>query len=112
MQDYTTGLINDLVNLSGYTEGKDLFTFPYDWRKDIKEIANENLKGQIDYILTQTDAGKASGKVDVIAHSQGGLVVKRLLSDMPEYQTKVNKVVFVGVPNLGAPKAAQSIGLW
>jgi pimeloyl-ACP methyl ester carboxylesterase len=104
--NYTQRLIDDLVN-SGYTEGEDLFTFPYDWRKDITDIANQNLTGQIDYILNQTAAGQAVGKVDIIAHSQGGLVVKKLLYDKPEYKNVIDKLVFVGVPNLGAPKAAK-----
>lgn len=104
--NYTKKLREDLVS-SGYTEGVDLFTFPYDWREDIHKIATENLKGQIDYILNQTSAGQAVGKVDIIAHSQGGLVIKRLLKELPEYQSKVKKLVFVGVPNLGAPKAAK-----
>lgn len=60
--NYTKNLVSDFINDQGYTEGKDLFTFPYDWRKDIQEIANENLKGQIDYILTQTEAGIAAGR--------------------------------------------------
>ncbi|MEK7618222.1 MAG: hypothetical protein AAB410_03675, partial [Patescibacteria group bacterium] len=104
--DYTKKLREELVSLD-YIEGQNLFTFPYDWRKNLDEIAQINLKGQIDYILNQTASGISAGKVDVIAHSQGGLVVKRLLKHLPEYETKINKLVFVGVPNLGAPKAAK-----
>lgn len=106
--DYSKALSDDLVS-QGYEPGKTLFTFPYDWRKDLSEIATQNLSGQIDYILNQTSAGKTAGKVDVIAHSQGGLVVKSLLYLRPEYQSKVNKLVFVGTPNLGAPKAAKAL---
>ena len=106
--DYSKALLDDLTP-QGYESGKTLFTFPYDWRKDLSEIATQNLSGQIDYILDQTPAGKAAGKVDVIAHSQGGLVVKSLLYLRPEYQSKINKLVFVGTPNLGAPKAAKAL---
>lgn len=100
--NYTEKLINEL-EIKGYVEGVDLFTFPYDWRQDLGKIAHENLTGQIDYILNNSGAAK----VDIIAHSQGGLVVKKLLYDLPEYQNKIGKLVFVGVPNLGAPKAAK-----
>jgi hypothetical protein len=100
--DYTDGLIKELKE-KGYKEGQDLFTFPYDWRQDLGKIVHENLTGQIDYILNHTGASK----VDIVAHSQGGLVVKKLLYDLPEYRNKIDKLVFVGVPNLGAPKAAK-----
>ena len=104
--DYSKKLIDDFVSI-GYTEGSELFTFPYDWRRGLEETAQVNLKGQIDYILNQTALGKAAGKIDIIAHSQGGLVVKSLLQQLPQYQSKINKLVFVGVPNLGSPKAAK-----
>ena len=107
--DYSDGLINEMVS-QGYTEGKDLFTFPYDWRYGVSgkfadgtSVADQ-LKGQIDYIINQTDAGKATGKVDVVAHSTGGLVLKKYVIDHPT-DHHINKALFVGVPNLGAPKA-------
>lgn len=106
--NYTAQLIEDFKT-QNYEEGQTLFTFPYDWRKDLSEIASQNLTGQIDYILSQTAAGQAAGKVDIIAHSQGGLVVKSLLQQLPQYQTKINKLIFVGTPHLGAPKAAKAL---
>jgi hypothetical protein len=108
--DYTKSLIEEFKG-QGYTEGVDLFTFPYDWRygvtgKDVdgKEVNVEALKGQIDYIVNQTEAGIAAGKVDVVAHSTGGLVVKQYVW---EHKTDhhIGKAVMVGVPNQGAPKA-------
>jgi|GEM_PF-2684667 len=108
--DYTEKLTNHLKSL-GYTEDVDLFTFPYDWRRDLGYIAtseegsdaNQSLKEKIDQIIADTGAGK----IDIVAHSQGGLVTKKLLLDLPDYKNKINKVIFVGVPNLGAPKAAK-----
>ncbi len=107
--DYSDGLINELIS-QGYTEGKDLFTFPYDWRYGVSgkfadgtSVAGQ-LKGQIDYILTQTDAGKVAGKVDVVAHSMGGLVLKKYVQEYPS-DHHIGKAVFVGVPNLGSAKA-------
>ncbi len=114
LYDYTQGLITELIN-QGYTEGKDLFTFPYDWRYGVSgldsnghEINVEALKGQIDYIVNQTDAGKATGKVDIIAHSTGGLIVKRYVQEHP-IDHHIGKAVMVGVPNLGAPKAYKTL---
>ncbi len=108
--DYSEKLQSDLI-AAGYVQGLNLFTFPYDWRRDIQQVAeqddpqmlNPSLRQTIDNILASTGAQKIS----IIAHSQGGLVVKRLLMDVPQYQSKIDKLVFVGVPNLGAPKAAK-----
>jgi pimeloyl-ACP methyl ester carboxylesterase len=99
--DYTKGLIDLLTSQpSGYTEGKDLFTFPYDWRFGVSDDAVNQLKGQIDYITSTT----GSSVVDVIAHSTGGLIVKKYVMEHPT-DHHIGKAVFVGVPNLGAPKA-------
>ena len=48
--------------------------------------------------------------MDIVAHSMGGLLVKK---DVAEHLTDhhINKAVFVGVPNIGAPKAAQGATL-
>ncbi len=107
--DYTLGLLTTLT-AQGYTEGTDLFTFPYDWRygvsgKEPDGTTNiDHLKGQIEYILNQTEAGRNAGKVNVIAHSTGGLLVKKYVMDNPTSH-HIDKAVFVGVPNTGAPKA-------
>lgn len=105
--NYTEGLTNEFVS-RGYSTSTNAtsgaFTlFPYDWRKDITSIADNELRVQIDTLLTQT----GPSKIDIIAHSQGGLVIKKLLLDHPEYKNKIRKLIFVGTPQLGAPKAAK-----
>ncbi len=102
--DYAESFIQDLQSL-GYENNKNLILFPYDWRDDIAKNANIFLKQKIDDIL----ASSAFSKIDVVAHSQGGLLIKRLLFDRPDYQSKINKLVFVGTPNLGAPKSAKML---
>lgn len=109
LYDYTDGLINLLTSADfGYVEGQDLFTFPYDWRKGVSEETVNQLKGQIDYIINQTVAGQAAGRVDVVAHSTGGLVTKKYVIEHPA-DHHIGKAVFVGVPNLGAPKAYKAL---
>lgn len=107
--NYTKGLI-DLFTSQGYTEGTNsdanLFTFPYDWRYGVSgTFGNGNtnvdlLQQKIQDIMTQT----GSNKVDVIAHSTGGLLVKKYVMDHST-DNHIGKAVFVGVPNTGAPKA-------
>lgn len=100
--DYSKALITDLQN-QGYTLNKDLFLFPYDWRDEIAKNADTFLKQQIDNILASTTASS----LNVIAHSQGGLLIKRLLYDNSNYYPKINKLIFVGTPNLGAASSAK-----
>ncbi|MDE2312012.1 MAG: hypothetical protein KGJ93_02915 [Patescibacteria group bacterium] len=99
--DYTDGLISEFQN-QGYQENKDLFTFPYDWRYGASDNVTAQLKQKIQDILTQT----GSSKINVIAHSTGGLLVKKYVASNP-IDHYIDKAVFVGVPNLGAPKAVK-----
>ena len=105
--DYTNGLINEFKN-QGYIEGENLFTFPYDWRYGVtgeydNGKNNSDLLGEkINEILQQTGADK----VDVVAHSLGGLVVKQYVAEHAAGH-HIGKAVFVGVPNTGAPKAVK-----
>jgi Lecithin:cholesterol acyltransferase len=98
-QDYFESLITELKN-SGYIEGKDLFVFPYDWRLDIA-VSSNLLKHKINKIKEQT----GMGKVDIIAHSMGGLVAKKYIEDYG--QNSVDKFIDIATPHLGAPKAAK-----
>ena len=91
------GLIDSLKD-NGYVEGTDLFVFPYDWRKS--NIVNAILlKDKVEEILTQT----GGTKVDIVAHSMGGLVAKKYIAE--NSADKIGKLVFIGTPHLGAPKA-------
>ena len=96
----------DLVNNffdQGYVLGTTLFTIPYDWRLD--------LSGEVDRLTTAVQdaiSNSQSGKVNIIAHSMGGLLVKEYLNNLPD-TSFVNKLVIAGVPQLGAPKAFKAI---
>jgi len=99
--DVFNGLIDKLSNL-GYVEDIDLFVMPYDWRFDVKTNSNV-LKGRIDLVKNQT----GSSEVDIIAHSMGGLLTKQFILDNDA--SSINKLIFVGTPHLGAPKATKAL---
>jgi len=105
--NYTKGLIDEFRSQE-YIEGKNLFLFPYDWRYGVsgKYTNGKNnsdlLKEKIDEILQET----GSSEVDVVAHSMGGLIVKKYVMDNPT-NNNIGKAVFVGVPNTGAPEAVK-----
>jgi len=107
--DYTDGLIHQFIG-EDYIENQTLFTFPYDWRYGVTGVmltgeTNEDLLAQkIQDIMVQT----GSSKVDVVAHSMGGLIVKKYVMD---HQTDnyIRKAIFVGVPETGAPKSIKTL---
>ena len=87
---------------AGYAEGTDLFLFPYDWRLDVSVDA-ARLKAAISAVQLST----GSQQVDIIAHSLGGLVVKKYIAD--NGSTSLQNVAYIGTPHLGAPKAAKAL---
>ncbi|WP_188066319.1 lipase/acyltransferase domain-containing protein [Brevibacillus brevis] len=89
---------------AGYKKHRTLFALPYDWRYSSTKNA-KLLKEKIDAAL------KASGanQVHLVAHSMGGLLVKETLLSNVSYQRKVNRVVYMGTPFLGSPRAYQAL---
>jgi len=101
--DYTASLLEGFEN-QGYVLDTDLFLFPYDWRFGIAQNNIDALSQRIAGILAFTNAEK----VDVIAHSTGGLLVKKYVMDNP-LDHHISRAVFIGVPNTGAPKAIKAL---
>lgn len=75
----------------------DLFVYPYDWRQDNADSARQ-LKRYLELIRIFNPELE---KVDIIAHSNGGLVARRFILDNPGL---VEKCITIGTPWLGAPK--------
>jgi hypothetical protein len=101
------------------------FQFDYDWRRDLVESARR-LGDTIDEAarIAQQASGSADPpRVDVVAHSMGGLILHYYLrygtQDLPERgglpeltwegAAKVEHVVMVGTPNAGSVKALQQL---
>jgi len=101
----------DSLEINGYTVGKDLFVFPYDWRKSNVENA-VRLKYKIAEIKTIANWPK----VDLVAHSMGGLLARQYI-ESNDYQDDVDQLITLGTPNKGAPEiyplweAGKSIGV-
>ncbi|HMO79181.1 MAG TPA: alpha/beta fold hydrolase [Pyrinomonadaceae bacterium] len=80
-----------------------LFVFAYDWR-----LSNiENAQKLKDYIgcIQKFHPGT---KVDLVAHSMGGLLARRYIISNPQDHS-VRKMISIGSPFLGAPEALQVI---
>jgi len=92
----------------------------YDWRLSLPDIVNKGAKHRdriyydqatstpyIEQTLRELAHTSSTGKVTIVAHSNGGLVTKALLQKLGDVQTAelVDKIIFVGVPQSGAPQA-------
>jgi pimeloyl-ACP methyl ester carboxylesterase len=89
------------IEAAGYVRGYDFETVPLDWRRSADLNAQE-LLAKIDQVRARTGAPK----VNILAHSQGGLVTSAALSNPAlANQGKVDRVVTLGSPFLGAGKA-------
>ncbi len=97
-KDFYGDLIDAFVS-DGYVENKDLFVAPYDWRLNIDDAT-----GALDAKIRQAITASSDGKINIVAHSMGGVLIKQYLRDRPD-SSFLDKLVLVGVPQLGAPKA-------
>lgn len=107
---------------------EDWTAAPYDWRYSIDDILNrgsERIGGGTTFHevfgattspiilqeLRRLAATSRTGKVTIVAHSNGGLVAKALmlrLAELGEVEL-VDKVILIGSPQLGTPKAIASV---
>jgi pimeloyl-ACP methyl ester carboxylesterase len=104
----------DRLTLSGTI--REWRPFGYDWRRSIADVVNgpehkENSTESLIQTINDLANRSRTGKVTIIAHSNGGLVAKYLvkaLSDIGEGGL-IDSVISVAVPYLGTPQAIASI---
>ncbi len=102
------GPFHSFFENNGYIHGIDLFYFGWDWRAGAGEKDVNNNYVNVARLNTMVDAVRGSGKVNLVAHSQGGYVAWLYAK---AYPSKVDHVITVGTPFLGSAKSAASI-LW
>lgn len=91
--------------------------FPYDWRHDVFEIVEKGtLLEDGSYArptttLSSLAATSDTGKVTIVAHSNGGLLTKALMIQLEEegLADLVDQIIFIGVPQIGTPKSIGTI---
>ncbi len=121
-KDFYRKIIETLDKSGGYTEAtpgepvtddqKRFYIFVYDWRQD-----NVRSAARLDQFIQQIrrDHGNPDLKVDIVAHSMGGLITRYFLRygstdvlDDNEFPVNlhgrdiVRRVVLLGTPNLGS----------
>jgi len=124
-KDYYGAIIDTLEQVGGYelatpgtkqtSANRKYYLFVYDWREDNVQTARK-----LDTLIEQIrkDYGSQKMKVDIVAHSMGGLITRYYLRygsadvlndndfEVNGYGFKrVNKVILLGTPNLGSVSA-------
>ncbi|MBI2004886.1 hypothetical protein HYS79_01840 [Patescibacteria group bacterium] len=89
----------DTLRANGYVDGQTLFPFPYDW-----EQTNIDTAYQLGQKIQEIKTACGCGKVDVIAHSMGGLAAEYYIAG-DGYQHDIDQLVLLAVPQAGAPLA-------
>ena len=89
-------LIDYLANTANF----DVYTYDYDWRLDLETTA-EDLDKYIDNILEDPDVDQ----VNLVGHSLGGLLARQYVTSSASRALKVEQVISLGTPYLGAPKS-------
>jgi pimeloyl-ACP methyl ester carboxylesterase len=96
---------------------KDWTPFAYDWRYDVFEVVENGTKyldglvrNPVDEIIRLAD-DSPSEKVTIVAHSNGGLLAKAIMLELERrgQSELVDKIVFIGTPQLGTPKAIGTV---
>lgn len=81
--------------------GHPVYKCPYDWRNNNQYNAEHYLIPCIDKAKQETGASK----VNIVAHSMGGLVARAYVQNDALYQNDIARLAFVGTPNHGSPEA-------
>src|SRR5271155_1617066 len=127
--DYYGAVIDTLEKQGGYVRGqaghaadaatRRYYVFSYDWRQD-NVVTARKLDALIDQV--RRDYADPQLKVDIVAHSMGGLITRYYIqygvadvlngNDFPANFTGADKIrtaILLGTPNLGSVNALHSL---
>jgi pSer/pThr/pTyr-binding forkhead associated (FHA) protein/pimeloyl-ACP methyl ester carboxylesterase len=89
-----------LVGNLGYTRGKDLLEFGYDWRQDVRLSAQR--------LAEAIEGWQAQAPITIVAHSLGTLVTRYYVERLGGKRT-VERILLMGGPYHGTPKGLACI---
>ncbi len=114
--NFYASFIDDLKQAKEEYIIRDFLPFAYDWRMSVHDVAYGYTPYPDDdkslfYETRDLAESSKSGKVTIIAHSNGGLVAKELLMRLEERGMTdiIDRVIFVGTPQMGTPKSILSL---
>lgn len=99
-QDQYNRLGDYMVEDLGYARGRDFFEFAYDWRQDVRQSARQ--------LGAFVESLPVNQPVIIIAHSLGTLVSRYYIEKLGG-KDRVRRVILMGGPHYGVPKALTSL---
>ena len=108
--------LEKLSDLKNDNTINDYESFAYDWRQNVEDIAKNGtpykseVKSAVEDLIALAESSK-SKKVTIVAHSNGGLLAKAIMLELHAkgLEDKVDKIVFVGTPQMGTPLSMLSL---
>ncbi len=85
----------------------DLWRFPNDFRLNQLDLATQ-LKDRIDWLKRSGPEVTRTCQVDLVSHSNGGVITSTYIRAFPESRDDVHRVLEMAVPYLGALKGTQA----
>lgn len=90
--------------------------YPYDWRYGVTEVVTSGTRTKLADgsiasvkladVIAEMAASSKTGRVTILAHSNGGLVAKALIDSLgANASTTIDRLILVGAPQWGTPKA-------
>jgi hypothetical protein len=90
-------------------EGRNFFSFPYDWRRDNRVAARKLARATHDWLTAwRQSSGNANAKLILIGHSMGGLVSRYFLECLEGWKDTRALVTF-GTPYRGSLNALDGL---
>ena len=103
--DGYTALVSRLKSSLDLQPGRNLFEFPYDWRRDNRVAARKLARSAKDWLdRWRQSSGAADAKLVLVGHSMGGLVSQYFLEVMGGWKDTRALVTF-GTPYRGSLSA-------
>ncbi len=95
--DHSYDGIIESFNAMGYERDKDFFICYYDWRQSNASSAKKYLAP----LIKKANTLNNSSKVNIVAHSMGGLVARTYIQG-GDYDNDVDNLFMIGTPNHGS----------
>lgn len=111
------GFLNKMEELVAEGTIREFRPFAYDWRRSLPLLVTQphrrlgGVEEDLVAVVREMAQGSKTGKVSIVAHSMGGLVAKLLVGRLAKEgdSNLIDRVVFVGTPHVGAPKAIAAL---
>jgi pimeloyl-ACP methyl ester carboxylesterase len=107
--DGYTAMVQSIQARYEVRENENLFTFPYDWRRD-NRVAARRLERQSREWLDRwkQSSGNANARLILVAHSMGGLVSRYFLEVLGGWE-RTRALITFGTPYRGALNSLDSL---